>query len=101
MTKRNQGAERHPCNPHRPGDQPMGILAPQGVVFSALAHEGLSVTVNGEPAQLAVLAPDGSVVATGALVAGEAMSVAINCYRGCLSAAGHLRVVGKPADDRA
>jgi hypothetical protein len=62
------------------------------VVISAVAHEGLTVTVNGKPAKLAVVTEDGTVVAAGVDVAREVQAVAINLYREFLKGNGHLRV---------
>lgn len=76
------------------GTQPTGAVA--GVVISAVAHEGLTVTVNGMPARLAIVTDDGQVVAAGSVVAREAEAVAVNCYRRLLEGQGHLRVLGRP-----
>ena len=73
------------------GQQQTGRLP--GVVISAVTHEGLRVTIDGRPAQLAIVADDGTVVASGDQVAREALSVAVNCYRQTLQGRGHLRVV--------
>lgn len=76
------------------GPQPTGKLP--GVIISAVAHEGLTVTVNGKPARLAVLAEDGTVIAAGRDVAREAQAVAVNLYREFLKGNGHLRVLSEP-----
>jgi hypothetical protein len=76
------------------GTQQTGRLP--DVVISAVAHEGLTVTVNGKPARLAVVTEDGQVVAAGADVAREARAVAVNCYRAVMQGKGHLRVMGAP-----
>jgi hypothetical protein len=73
------------------GQQPTGAI--EGVVISAVAHEGLTVTVNGKPAKLAVVTEDGTVVAAGVDVAREVQAVAINLYREFLKGNGHLRVL--------
>lgn len=73
------------------GEQPTGAIP--GVVITAVAHEGLTVTVNGRPALLAVVLDDGTVVASGRPVAKEAQAVAVNLYRQFLKGMGHLRVV--------
>lgn len=78
------------------GTQPTGAL--QGVVISAVAHEGLSVTVDGKPARLAIVTDTGEVIAAGRLVAREAEAVAVNSYRQLLQGQGHLRVVGRPVE---
>jgi hypothetical protein len=72
------------------GDQPTGRL--QDVVISGVSHKGLSVTVNGKPAKLAIITDDGQVVAAGEKVAQEAEAVALNCYRNFLKGKGFLRV---------
>lgn len=78
------------------GTQPTGAIA--GVVISAVAHEGLRVTVDGRPARLAIVADDGTVIAAGDQVAREAEAVALNSYRNLMRAQGHLRVLSKPID---
>lgn len=72
------------------GTQPEGTIS--NVVISAVSHEGLSVTVNGKPARLAILADDGQIIAEGIQVAKEAEAVALNCYRNFLKGQGYLRV---------
>jgi len=76
------------------GDRPIGALPT--VMITAVSHEGLTVTVNGRPATLAVLTQDGEIIAAGSDVAREAEAVAINCYRQFLKGQGYLRVFGKP-----
>jgi hypothetical protein len=76
------------------GEQPTGAI--EGVHIHAVVFEGLTVTVNGQPAQLAVIAADGSIVAAGKEVAREAEAVAINCHRNFLKGQGHLRVLSNP-----
>lgn len=76
------------------GTQPVGTIS--GVVISAVSHEGLSVTVNGKPARLAILTDDGQVIAAGDQVAKEAEAVALNCYRNFLKGQGYLRVNSEP-----
>ncbi|WP_137860763.1 hypothetical protein [Variovorax sp. 3P27G3] len=78
------------------GTQPTGAI--EGVVISAVSHEGLVVTVNGKPAKLAIVTDDGQVIASGADVAREAEAVAVNCYRGFLKGKGFLRVLSKPIE---
>lgn len=78
------------------GLQPTGALG--GVVISAVAHEGLSVTVDGKPARLAIVTDDGQVITASPLVAREAESVAVNSYRQMLQGQGHLRVMSKPVE---
>lgn len=67
-----------------------------GVVISAVSHEGLSVTVNGQPARLAVVLEDGTVIAAGREVAREAEAVAQNLYKQTMIGKGHLRIVSNP-----
>ena len=76
------------------GTQPVGSL--RGVVISAVSHEGLSVTVDGKPARLAIVTDDGQVIASGDQVAREAEAVAVNSYREFLQGKGFLRVLSKP-----
>lgn len=76
------------------GEQHTGAIA--GALISAVAHEGLTVTVDGRPARLAIVTDDGKVFAAGDLVAREAQAVAVNAYRSFLKAQGHLRVWSKP-----
>ena len=67
-----------------------------GVIISAVTHEGLTVTVDGKPARLAVVLEDGTVVAAGTEVAREAQGVSVNLYREFLKGNGHLRVLSEP-----
>ncbi|MFZ7338069.1 hypothetical protein ACLS0R_17715 [Comamonas jiangduensis] len=67
-----------------------------GVHIQAVAHEGLSVTINGRPGTLAILNEQGQVVATGKAVAQETEAVAINCYKSMLRGQGHLRTLSAP-----
>ena len=76
------------------GQQPTGAV--DGVVISAVSHEGLTVTVDGRPARLAVITDDGRVIAAGVQVAREAEAVAVNSYRQTLLGKGFLRVMSKP-----
>lgn len=76
------------------GEQPTGAIT--GVVISAVSHEGLTVTVDGQPAMLAIVTEDGRVVAAGTAVAREAEAVAINCYRNIWQGKGFLRVTSRP-----
>lgn len=78
------------------GTQPIGAI--DGVVISAVSHEGLTVTVNGKPARLAIVTDDGRVVAAGDQVAREAEAVAVNSYRSLLQGQGHLRVLSRPIE---
>lgn len=76
------------------GAQPVGALG--AVIISAVSHEGLSVTVDGKPARLAIITDDGRVIAAGDQVAREAEAVAVNNYRSFLQGKGFLRIMGKP-----
>lgn len=76
------------------GPQPIGTI--DGVVISAVSHEGLRVTVDGKPARLAILGEDGRVIAIGDHVAKEAEAVAVNSYRNFLKGQGYLRVTSAP-----
>jgi hypothetical protein len=78
------------------GTQPTGTLP--GVVIHAVAHEGLRVTVDGAPAQLAIVTADGRIVALGQEVADEAENVSVNSYRAFLLGRGHVRLMGKPIE---
>lgn len=76
------------------GTQPTGAI--EGVVITAVSHEGLTVLVDGKPGRLAIVAEDGSIVAAGDQVAREAEAVAVNSYRELLKGQGWLRVLSKP-----
>lgn len=76
------------------GEQKTGAVP--GVVISAVAHEGLRVTVDGRPGRLAVVDDQGRIVAAGADVEREARAVAVNSYRQMWMGQGHLRVLSKP-----
>lgn len=73
------------------GTQPEGTI--NGVVISAVAHQGLTVMVDGKPARLAIVTDDGHIVASGDQVAKEAEAVALNSYRNFLKGKGFLRVM--------
>lgn len=76
------------------GHQPTGAI--QGVVITAVSHEGLRVSVDGRPARLAIVLDDGTVISAGDDVAREAEAVAVNCYRNILQGKGFLRVLSVP-----
>lgn len=78
------------------GHEPIGTLP--GIVIHAVAHEGLRVTVDGKPAQLAIVSADGEIIARGQDVADEAENVAVNSYRAFLLGRGHVRLMGKPIE---
>lgn len=73
------------------GTQPTGTIS--GITIEAVSHIGLSVTVNGRPARLAIVTDDGQIVSSGDEVAREAEAVAINSYRNFLKGKGFLRVI--------
>jgi hypothetical protein len=79
------------------GQQPTGTIT--GVVIHAVAHEGLRVTVDGKPAQLAIVTDDGKIIARGQEVADEAENVSVNSYRAFLLGKGHVRVMGKSIEE--
>lgn len=81
------------------GDHETGSVA--GARISAVAHEGLTVTVDGQPALLAIVTSDGQILAVGDEVAREAEAVAVNAYRAFLKAQGHLRIWSKPIEAKA
>lgn len=76
------------------GQQAQGAI--DGVVITAVGHEGLAVTVNGKRARLAIVTEDGQVIAAGDAVAKEAEAVAVNSYRNVLQGKGYLRVMSAP-----
>ncbi|QOR55208.1 MAG: hypothetical protein SHS37scaffold296_25 [Burkholderiales phage 68_11] len=78
------------------GTQPTGAL--EGVVISAVAHEGLRVTVDGKPGRLAIVDEAGQVITASPMVAREAEAVAVNSYRQLWAGEGHLRVHSKPLE---
>lgn len=78
------------------GTQPTGAI--DGVVISAVGHEGLTVMVNGRPARLAIVTDDGHIVAAGDQVAREAEAVAVNCYKQTMRGQGYLRVLSPPIE---
>ena len=76
------------------GEQITGALP--GIRFLAVSHALPQVTINGQPGQLAVIAPDGSISAIGEEVAREFEATVINCYRNTLKGQGYLRVLSNP-----
>jgi len=76
------------------GQQPTGAIP--GAIISAVAHEGLSVTVNGRPARLAIITEDGQIVASGPVVAREAGAVARNSLQNLWRGKGWLRELSQP-----
>lgn len=76
------------------GTQPTGAI--EGVVISAVGHEGLSVTVDGKPARFAIIDEEGKVIIDSRLLAREIEAVVINMYRNIWIGKGHLRVMSKP-----
>ena len=65
-------------------------------VISAVAHEGLTVTVNGRPARLAIVTEDGRIVASGPEVAREAKAVACSSLENLWKGKGWLRELSNP-----
>lgn len=78
------------------GPEHTGVIP--GVIISAVAHEGLTVMVDGQPARLAIITEDGRIIAAGAEVAHEARAVSVNCYRSFLQGTGRLRVHSRPIE---
>jgi hypothetical protein len=78
------------------GPMPTGSIP--GIEISAVIYEGLTVTVNGKTARLAVITDEGQVIATGADVAYEAFAVSINIYQNFLIGKGDLRVHSSPIE---
>lgn len=78
------------------GDRPTGSIT--GAHISSVIWQGLTVSVDGKPAKLAIVTDDGRIYAAGDQVATEAEAVAINAYREFLKGQGHLRVLSKPID---
>jgi hypothetical protein len=76
------------------GKQEIGRI--EGAVISAVYHEGLTATYNGKPAYLAIVDENGKVIVSGNIVAQEAQSVILNCYRNFLNSKGFLRVHSEP-----
>lgn len=68
----------------------------EGIRVQAVSHTPPVVTVNGQPAQLAIIAADGSIAAIGADVAREIEAAVINCLRNTLKGQGFLRVISNP-----
>lgn len=80
------------------GQQPTGAIP--GAIISAVAHEGLSVTVNGRPARLAIINEHDEIVACGPEVAREAGAVARNSLKNLWLGKGWLRELSEPIDVR-
>lgn len=76
------------------GDQSTGNV--DGLQITAVPHEGLRATYNGQRVYLAIVSEDGQVLSSGAQVAKEAEAVAVNSYRNFLKGQGHLRVLSNP-----
>lgn len=73
------------------------VAAPIMSTISAVSFEGLSVTTpDGQPATLAIVGPDGSVIEAGPGVMEAAWKAAVKAYRNFLIGSGHLRVMTKP-----
>lgn len=78
------------------GTQPTGAI--QGVVITAVAHEGLTVLVDGKPGRLAIVDEAGNVVTASPMVAREAEAVAQNALRNLWKGQGYLRVHSQPLE---
>ena len=76
------------------GQQPTGVIP--GAIISAVAYEGLSVTVDGRPARLAIINEHGEIVACGPEVAREAGAVARNSLQNLWQGKGWLRELSQP-----
>ena len=76
------------------GEQTTGAI--EGIRVQAVSHTPPVVTVNGQPAQLAIIAADGSIAAIGADVAREIEAAVINCLRNTMKGQGFLRVLSNP-----
>jgi hypothetical protein len=76
------------------GTTPTGTIP--GAIISAVAHEGLTVTVNGRPARLAIINEDGQIVASGPEVAREAKAVANTALQNMWKGKGWLRELSQP-----
>lgn len=76
------------------GTQRTGRLP--GIQLSGTAHEGLSITAHGQPAQLAVVTADGHILAVGQQVTDEVEAAAINLYQRWAIGQGHIRVIEAP-----
>ena len=65
--------------------------------ISAVSFQGLSVSVDGRPARLAVVDESGQVLEAGPTIADAVWDVSIRSYREFLLGSGHLRVLAKPS----
>ena len=70
------------------GPMPTGRLA--GVNITATPHGGLTATVHGCPARIALVDDNGNVLAAGKDLADEVEGVAVNAYRQVLTGHGAL-----------
>ncbi|KQT10814.1 hypothetical protein [Ramlibacter sp. Leaf400] len=75
------------------GEQETGRV--KGVIISASGINGISVTVNGRTARLAVVTADGEIV-TGDAIAKEVFNVSVNAYRDFLRGMGYLHTHSTP-----
>lgn len=76
------------------GEQATGAI--DGVLIHTVSHELPKATYKGKPVQLAVIAEDGHVIASGSIVAQEIEAAIITCFRNTLKGLGHLQVLSKP-----
>lgn len=75
------------------GQQRTGNLP--GIVIWATSHQGLQVMVAGQRGALAVVDPEGRVLASGEEVAREAEAVALNNFKNTMRGKGYLKTIGK------
>jgi hypothetical protein len=75
----------------------VATLARASTVISAVSHKGPTVTVDGQPAQFAIIADHGVMFAVGQVVAREVEAVVVNAYRDYLIELGLLRRLPVPA----
>ncbi|KVS51014.1 hypothetical protein WK39_27770 [Burkholderia cepacia] len=67
------------------------------VVLSASGRRGLAaMTMDGRPAMLAVVDPDGHILEAGPAVGDEAWNVVVHAYRLFLQGRGYLKVYATP-----
>ena len=76
------------------GTPKIGTL--ERTILSGEARSGLTATVDGKPAHLAIIDDAGNIIEAGPGVAQEAWNIAINCYRNFLIGHGYLVVHTEP-----
>lgn len=62
-----------------------------GVVITTTATGPMTVEVNGQPARLAIIGPDGQVITDDAAVAAEVRACALNATHAFWRGLGHIR----------